>query len=454
MLTMKKIILPLLLICLAAFSCIKDEEPFIIINETDITFSDEGATQSISFESNMKWTANSSKGWCVVSPASGDPSIKSINITLSDNESYVGRSCSVSIMADKLIKSITINQDGKEPYVYWVKEMGTLGTILNQTQKDTITTMILKGEINKSDFEIMKFKMPKLRYLDLKDVKCEGDRIPAYAFGEGQIPNKDITTIILPVSILTIGSGAFAHCSGLTGSLVLPSRLIKIEEGAFYNCTGFNGTLTLPAGLETIEKQAFWLCKGFIGSLKLPSKLRNLGEYAFYFCEGFNGSLTFPSELRAIYDSAFYGCSGFTGTLNLPSDLKIIGSNAFDGCSGFTGLLNLPNDLKTIGREAFIWCYGFDGLQFGSNITTIDDYAFYYCNNISGKVKFPISLNSLKENTFKFCNKVDSFRFPHTIPLKYYNDMLPIGATVEVPTDAVPIYKVSDGWKSYNIVGY
>jgi len=90
----------------------------------------------------------------------------------------------------------------------------------------------------------------------------------------------------------------------------------------------------------------------------------------------------------------------------------------------------------------------------GNNIVTINSYAFTNCGNISGNVVFPISLASIRNGGFRGCNKVDAFRFPHTTPLPYNTDMLPGGATVEVPTSAVTTYKAADGWKNHNIVGY
>ena len=481
-----------------------------------------------------------------------------------------------------------------EPGVYRVRQMGTLGTIINQTQKDTITTMIVLGEINKADFEVLRTQIPQLRYLDLKDVTCEGAQIPNQAFNQ----NKNIVVIILPKSITkigsyafygctsltgslilpdglktiddgafsncpgftgslnlpdglttiggsafsgcsgftgslnlpdgltTIGSGAFyectgftgtlnlpdglttienstfrfcsgftgsltlpvglttigntafAKCSGFTGSLILPDGLTTIGNGAFEDCTGFNGSLTLSVGLTTIGDKAFNRCSGFTGSLTLPGGLKTIGNTAFDSCSGFTGSLTFPDELTTIGNFAFNRCSGFTGSLNLPDGLTTIGNftfsdcsgftgslilpdglttignGAFENCSGFTGSLNLPGELTTIGKGAFTYCTGFSGLVMGNKIATIHDSAFGNCSNISGNVIFPISLLSIRNKGFLGCNKVDAFRFPHTTPPPYYTDMLPGGATVEVPTSAVDTYKATDGWKDYNIVGY
>lgn len=420
--------------------------------------------------------------------------------------------------------TLTITQF--KQFVYWINKMGTLGSILNQKQKDTISIMIVMGEMNKADFEVLKKQMPKLRYLDLKDVKCEGDKIPYEAFGGLNNPNQNLEQIIFPKSItsiesraftsctrlsgslnlpdglITIGefafstcfslSGslvlpaglktiqrfAFAACTGLTGSIYLHDGLTEIGDGAFYNCSGFDGSLKLPDGLTTINastfencngltgslklplgltiigERAFMNCSGFTGSLNLPDGLNEIGQMAFYRCIGFSGSLNLPGGLKSIEIWTFSGCYGFNGNLNLPEKLKTIKDRAFSGCSGFTGSLNLPDELTTIGVEAFADCRNITGLLLGKKLVTIYDYAFYNCDKISGQVIFPITLNSIRQGGFKFCSSVNTFQFPHTTPIPYFADFLPTGATIEVPITAVNSYKLADGWKNYNIVGY
>lgn len=499
---MKKNIFFLLPFCLIMLSCEKETTPSLSLNQSESTLSDAGGTQTISIESNMNWSATASESWCTVSPASGDASTKSTTVTVAKNESYGARRCNVIITAGGLSKIFTIHQ--YHELAYYVRNMGTLDIMLNQTQKDTITTMILKGQINAADFEVMKNKMPKLRYLDLKEVKCEDDKIPDGAFGRVDFSpqNTNITTIILPLSITSIGEFAFMRCSGLSGELNLPAGLKSIGKYAFNDCPGFTGTLSLPEGLSTIEEHAFEGCTGFTGSLFIPNGLKTIDDFVFAHCSGLSGSLSLPDGLNSIGVCAFYNCSGLNGSLNLPAGLTTIGEQAFDncsgftgplnlpaglttisgwtfrgctglsgslilpkglttikrhafyGCSGFTGTLNLPEGLTTIESAAFHGCTGFTGLVFGNSIDTIVDSAFKNCINITGNVIFPQSLNFITEYGFQGCDKVEAFRFPHATPLPYYPLMLPRGATVEVPTAAVATYKATYGWNDYNIVGY
>ena len=67
-----------------------------------------------------------------------------------------------------------------------------------------------------------------------------------------------MVSLQLPSGLTSIGSAAFAYCSGLT-TLQFPSGLTSIGVRAFQNCTGLT-SLELPSGLTKIEEGAFWGC--------------------------------------------------------------------------------------------------------------------------------------------------------------------------------------------------
>ena len=312
---MKRNILFLLSVSILLFSCNDSDDlikrkALIIIHDENITTTNTKSSQHISFETNMDWVAESSESWCKVYPAIGDSSMKGTTLTVSTNEEDEKRSCFITITAGGVSKSVSILQHGN---IYWVKEMGTLGLMLDQTQKETIAKMIVKGEINKADFDVMKLEMPTLKYIDLKEVKCEGDKIPDFAFG-GYSFNKVITTIILPESIKEIGISAFSNCYGLTGNLTLPEGVTTIGNSAFISCSGFTG-LILPDGLTTIGMSAFAYCSGFTGNLTLPDGITTIGGEAFLRCSGLTGDLIISDGVTTIGQQAFEDCSGFTGLI-------------------------------------------------------------------------------------------------------------------------------------------
>lgn len=261
-------------------------------------------------------------------------------------------------------------------------------------------------------------------------------------------------SLILPESLITIGRYAFHECSGFEGELFLSDNITSIGWSAFENCAGFTGNLKLPAQLQVVSSRAFAGCSGFNGTLTLPTTLTTIESWAFAGCENLTGTLSFPATLTTIEYNAFEGCNSFTGELIIPTTLNEVPSGAFAGCEGFTKL-TLHEGITAIGEYAFIYCTGLEGkLNLPSNLTHIGAFAFHECSNITDVVVFPITLEYIGEEAFNGCGEVSAFRFPHTTPIPYENEMLPTESTIEVPTDAVDIYKTNAGWAAHTIVGY
>ena len=261
-------------------------------------------------------------------------------------------------------------------------------------------------------------------------------------------------SLILPESLITIGRYAFHECSGFEGNLYLSDNITSIGASAFENCAGFTGNIQLPAQLQVVSSSAFAGCSGFNGTLTLPTTLTTIESWAFAGCENLTGTLSFPATLTTIEYNAFEDCNSFTGELIIPTTLNEVPSGAFAGCDGFTKL-TLHEGITAIGENAFIYCTGLEGkLNLPSNLTHIGAFAFHECSNITDVVVFPITLESIGEEAFNGCGGVSAFRFPHTTPIPYENEMLPTESTIEVPTDAVDIYKTNAGWAAHTIVGY
>lgn len=239
----------------------------------------------------------------------------------------------------------------------------------------------------------------------------------------------NLSSLILPTSLQSIGSYAFAYCSGINGNLNLPSTLLKLGDGAFYGCYRLTGTVTIPAGLTNIG----YYC--FLESNNIKSFVVNSSNIAYsswndalysknmdtlFICPGGKtGTFTIPSSVKLIGSHAFYKCSNLTGTITIPGSTDYIGYYAFYGCNQIsnyvveasnehfssaegmiyskpkdrllicpankTGKLTLPSGLKSIDPGALNNCTLLSGtIAIPSTLTWIGDYAFYNCTGISG----------------------------------------------------------------------
>ena len=206
-----------------------------------------------------------------------------------------------------------------------LEKAGTLPDRIGSTKRNKITNLKIIGEINGTDWRVIREMAGrsyyndgtdgKLAILDLSEAKIVSGG-GSYLYDDSYTNDNEL------------GSCAFLNCSGLT-SLSLPSSLTSIEREAFAGCSGLT-SLSLPSSLTSIKYRAFYGCSG-LTSLSLPSSLTSIEYYAFYGCSGLT-SLSLPSGLTSIGDGAFRGCSGLTSIYVYTEKLPNMGSDVFDGC--------------------------------------------------------------------------------------------------------------------------
>lgn len=114
---MRKYILLIVSLFLVILSCQKDEEPSLFIKDTTIDLSDAGGSQTISFVSNMNWTAKSSQNWCTISQTSGGASTKSILVTATANDTFDARSCTITFSVQGLTNTVKVYQSQEDAIV-------------------------------------------------------------------------------------------------------------------------------------------------------------------------------------------------------------------------------------------------------------------------------------------------------------------------------------------------
>ena len=237
----------------------------------------------------------------------------------------------------------------------------------------------------------------------------------------------NLTSILIPNTITSIGSYAFSYCSGISGSLTLPTSLKKLGDGAFYACSKLT-SVTIPATLTDIGYYCFLesnsvtafnvnasnpdyvSVNGMLmsknqdtlfscppaktGSITVPNTVKLIGSYAFYNCSKISGTITIPQYVDYIGYYAFYNCTLITSydvnSLNpyFSAENGILFSKNKDRLLVYpvskTGVYQMPTSIKSIDPAAFAFCSSLTGtLQLPASVTSIGLYAFYNCTQIS-----------------------------------------------------------------------
>jgi len=124
-------------------SCAKENA--LTINSSEIGFSNEGGSQSVSFVSNVDWTAASDVDWATINNTSGVAGNGSITITVAPNPAYSTRTGNVTVTAGTLKTIFKITQT--EATVFEAGAVNVINADAQQVKLSVTTNASVKVEI-------------------------------------------------------------------------------------------------------------------------------------------------------------------------------------------------------------------------------------------------------------------------------------------------------------------
>ena len=147
----------------------------------------------------------------------------------------------------------------------------------------------------------------------------------------------DISSVVIPNTVTSIGMHAFYDCKKLT-SITIPDSVTSINANAFNWCTGLK-SVTIPNSVTSIGSSTFMYCTG-LTNIKISDSITSINAATFFDCDRLT-SVTIPEGVTNIGKSAFEGCTGLM-SVTIPSSVINMNSASFYNCSklkdiSFTG---------------------------------------------------------------------------------------------------------------------
>ncbi len=240
---------------------------------------------------------------------------------------------------------------------------------------------------------------------------------------------RELTSVTLPATCVTIGRNSFKGCVSLTNDPV-PSTAVSLGNGYLQGCTSIT-EVTVPSGVTaTMAAQQYDGCTS-LKKLTFAESTEPLQLSLAAFTSGsshtspieeltilrpinssnydsnaqpFHGmtslkTLTLGGGLASIDATMFQGATALTTVNFLDGNvIASLGADAFSGCSSLQSIV-LPEAITSIPARAFSACTALSSIGMSDNVTSIEMNAFY--NTALTSFSFPSALTSIGQSAFQ-----------------------------------------------------
>lgn len=217
--------------------------------------------------------------------------------------------------------------------------------------------------------------------------------------------------------IINVRDYAFAGCASLK-AIVLPDTVVSIGTGAFSGCESLTKA-RLPKGTDEfteIRPSTFQGCKK-LKSVNIPAYVKTISANAFEGCEKL-AKVTWEAKrdrLESIGNSAFSGCAALTA-FGIPSSTTVISQNAFAGCAKLRSI-TVPKKVVNLEAGAFAGCAKLKSVKLKLDITELKSGLFQNCAALTA-IDIPDSVETIASNAFAGCASLRKVAWGKKVSLK------------------------------------
>ncbi len=266
-----------------------------------------------------------------------------------------------------------------------------------------------------------------------------------------QYPAGKTGEVIIPASVVAIGTQAFAGCFRLT-TATIPFGVQRIDAGAFFECSNLR-TIQLPASLVAMGAQVFDGCRSLEG-ITVPQGVVDIGQGAFNWCESLVYA-TIPASVMSMGYYLFHGCTslsrisvdaanpvyterdglllskdgtrlmkcpgGRVGNVIVPAGVTKVDGSAFFMCGKVTGV-SLPSSVTAVEGRAFDGCSQLTSISLSPSMEVLGEGMFNNCISLK-EIVIPRGITAIWEGAFSGCNSLARIYFEGDAPVLRRSDV-------------------------------
>ena len=236
-----------------------------------------------------------------------------------------------------------------------------------------------------------------------------------FIYGARFMHNDNITEVVIPDTVVTVGYNAFAECDNLE-KVTFGPNVTTLVGRTFYNSRKLH-TVVWNDKIQRIGKEAFWNCMG-LTSMTLPDSVTTLGEYIFYGCANLE-SVKLSENLTELPQATFNRCFALKSIV-IPDNVQRIGKMAFSMTTFYVGESSalesvvIGKGVKSIGWEAFNNCEALTTVEMNDAVETIEYGAFMNCGKLQSIV-IPDTTVTIGERAFYQCESLSELTLGNSI---------------------------------------
>ncbi len=225
------------------------------------------------------------------------------------------------------------------------------------------------------------------------------------------------TTLNIGNNVTTIPAYAF-NSTGLTGELIIPDSVIYIGSSSFSGCSGLS-SITIGKSVTNINTFAFNRCDNLTTINFNAVRIVNAGNDAFY--RSTNGTILNIGEFVAkIPPISFFSTSADVNIAEINVSSANTTFDSRDDCNAVIetatntlifgcGNTIIPNTVTSIGNAAFSLCANMTNIDIPNSVTSIGDGAFGQSTLTA--ITIPESLMSIGLAAFNSCYQLTEVHY-------------------------------------------